>query len=167
MHFETAEHNLYFGTVSVRRMQPVDIAQIIKIEQQNFQTPWSKRSFEYEVKKNPNALPLVAESNSGIIGYSVAHLVIDEMHLLNLSINKEFRRQKIGQLLLTLNIDYAHQKACSIITLEVRKSNIAAIGLYRKFGFKKITIRRGYYEPGGEDALTLAMYLDGFAEVAI
>ncbi|MBN1351792.1 ribosomal protein S18-alanine N-acetyltransferase [candidate division KSB1 bacterium] len=159
MGFASKNVVLEFGEVMIRPMRHEDLAQIIRIEEMNFPMPWSVKAFEYELEQNKNSVAFVAESNSRVIAYSVAHIIIDEMHLLNLSVDRNFRRRRIGELILTINIDHARQYDCSIITLEVRKSNLAAIMLYQKHGFRQTGLRRGYYEPYGEDALLLSLGL--------
>jgi len=155
VHFKKKIIHLNSGNITIRQMQPGDIRRVLNIEQKNFLIPWSTRAFSFELKKNPHSLTLVAESDGKLIGYSVSYILVDEMHLVNLSVDKDFHRQKIGQLLLVTNIDYAKQRECQSITLEVRKSNWAAIGLYQKFGFSQTGLRRRYYEPNGEDALIM------------
>lgn len=156
VYFESKLYRLNSGIVTIRQMQPDDVRRVHKIEQKNFVMPWSIQVFSYEVKNNPHSLTLVAERNGTLIGYSVSYIIVDEMHLLNLSVDKKYQRQKTGELLLSINIDYAKKMKCLSITLEVRESNRAAIDLYHKFGFNQVGIRKGYYEPNAEDALVMS-----------
>ncbi|MGH8757403.1 MAG: ribosomal protein S18-alanine N-acetyltransferase, partial [Burkholderiales bacterium] len=96
-----------------------------------------------------------------IVGYAVMMIAADEAHLLNLSIAAMWQRQGWGKKLLQQVLDLARQHCARVMLLEVRPSNVAALGLYQSFGFKRIALRRGYYPAGPvrEDAILLELRL--------
>lgn len=93
-------------------------------------------------------------------GVLVAWHVADELHVLSVAVSPSGRRRGTGLALMDALIAYAREQAVRLILLEVRRSNAAAIGLYRKLGFTVFNVRRGYYSNDGEDALELSLTLD-------
>jgi len=88
-------------------------------------------------------------------------LVLDEAHLLNLSIARTYQKQGLGRLLLEHMIAIARRQNAANMFLEVRPSNISAIALYENIGFNEMAIRRGYYPAhnGREDAVLMGLAL--------
>jgi len=91
-----------------------------------------------------------------IIGFAGFWIMADEAHLTNIAVWKLYRRQGVGELLLISVIDMATKLNAYIITLEVRASNTAAQGLYHKYGFTQVGLRRGYYTDNREDAVLMS-----------
>jgi len=81
--------------------------------------------------------------------------VLDEAHITNIAVHPEFRRNNIGYLLLESLIQLARRECVQSMTLEVRKNNIIAQGLYKKYGFKEVGVRKGYYSDNDEDAIIM------------
>jgi ribosomal-protein-alanine N-acetyltransferase len=96
-----------------------------------------------------------------IIGYALMMMVLDEAHLLNLSVAKAYQKQGLGRLLLEHMITIAKKHAAANMFLEVRPSNISAIALYENMGFNEMAVRRGYYPAhnGREDAVLMGLAL--------
>ena len=86
-------------------------------------------------------------------------LVRDEVHVLNLATHPDARRQGHAARLLEHVIAFGHKHHCRYLTLEVRRSNKAAIRLYRKYGFRPVGIRPNYYSHGREDAIVMLLEL--------
>lgn len=127
---------------------------IVDLENSSFTIPWSKKSFEDELK-NKNAVYFVAVSDDTVMGYLGMWKIIDEADITNIAVSPQFRRSGVATLLLEHLIDYCKENNLMRITLEVRKSNTAAINLYEKFGFKNIGMRKAYYADNREDALIM------------
>lgn len=127
------------------------ISQIVAIEQKVFSDPWSYAAFERELE-NPIAHYVIALQNGVVIAYGGFWHILDEGHITNIAVHPEHRRQGVGNALLVKLM--AHSKKLSIgrMTLEVRKSNLAAQQLYQKHNFACVGARKGYYRDG-EDAL--------------
>ena len=136
----------------IRRMTEADLDTITKLEQQLFNDPWSRNSFEYEVKRNPFSIPLVLEDKKTILGYSIVWKIYEEFHIANLAISLKYQGKKKGAYLLDQVLNLADES--SYVLLEVRESNERAIRLYEKFGFKTIMKRYHYYR-NGETALVM------------
>jgi ribosomal-protein-alanine N-acetyltransferase len=82
-------------------------------------------------------------------------VILDEAHVTTIAVDPLHRRQRIGERLLVALIDEAMKRGARWVTLEVRKSNLGAQTLYRKYGFKDIGIRKGYYSDNREDAIVM------------
>lgn len=91
-----------------------------------------------------------------IIGFAGIWVLADEAHITNIAVRQPYQRQGIGELLLISTIDLAKEMKASIITLEVRASNLIAQNLYKKYGFTQVGIRRGYYLDNREDGVLMS-----------
>lgn len=149
---------------SIRPMLESDLDQVMKIEVIAFPTPWSRLSYEGELV-NQFASYYVIESNGHIAAYAGIWCVFEEAHITNVAVDPADRRQGYGRVLMEALISRAREKHAERIYLEVRPSNLAAINLYRTFGFLPGGVRRGYYTDNQEDALVLVknMKLDYLA----
>ncbi len=90
-----------------------------------------------------------------LIGIGCLWAILEEAHIIMLAIHPQFQRQGLGQALLLALLKSAHDRQLERSTLEVRDSNLAAVSLYKKFGFKEAGRRKRYYEDTGEDALVM------------
>ena len=141
--------------VQIRIMNENDAVEVAKISILSFSLPWSTESYIQEIK-NPVALYLVAVINNNIVGFIGTWNVLDESHITNVAVHPDFRKQKIGSLLLENLINTCEkQHNTSSFDLEVRANNIPAQKLYSKFGFKNNGIRKGYYTDNKEDAILM------------
>lgn len=100
------------------------------------------------------------EANETWVGYVMTWLVADELHILNVATDPRFRRRGVGRALIREIVQFARSSEVRLVLLEVRRSNHAAIQLYRSFGFNVLGLRKGYYASDGEDALEMALVLD-------
>ena len=91
-----------------------------------------------------------------IIGFTSMWVMADEAHITNIAVRQSHQRQGIGELLLISIIDLAIELKASIVTLEVRVSNLTAQSLYQKYGFAQVGLRRNYYTDNREDALLMS-----------
>lgn len=132
------------------------IDDICEIENNSFTTPWSKKSFEDELK-NINAFYFVATKEEKGIGYVGGWIVADQYDINNIAVLPCFRQCGIASALLKRLIDFCKEKKLTQITLEVRESNAPAKALYKRFGFKEIGSRKKYYSDTGEDAIIMAL----------
>lgn len=141
------------GTAIVPMAQE-HIKEIAEIEEKCFSVPWSEKSLEDELT-NENAHFLAAVFNNKVIGYIGIIEICGEADITNVAVLPEYRRCKIGEMLLKSAEEGAITRNCESITLEVRVSNIAAISLYSKNGYKQAGIRKGFYDKPKEDALLM------------
>jgi len=128
-----------------------DVKEIAELEKKCFAIPWSEKSFTDEMN-NKLAVYLVAKDNGKCIGYAGFWNVSGEGDITNVAVLPQYRKQGIGSMLIKTMIKTAKELDIYLLTLEVRKSNIAAQGLYNKYGFDIIGERKRYYSDNGEDA---------------
>lgn len=140
---------------TLRKMELADLDRMLSIEQRVHPHPWTRGNFIDAL--NSGYLCQVYEAQQKLVGYAVLMAVVDEMHLLNISIDSEFQRQGQGAKLLHKMLEAARSLPMQRVLLEVRRSNLAAQGLYRKAGFSELAVRRDYYAAanGREDALVM------------
>jgi [ribosomal protein S18]-alanine N-acetyltransferase len=132
-----------------------DLEQVIQLDQVSFSLPWPESSFKFEITKNEASRCWVAEIGNKIIGMIVTWLIVDEVHIATFAVDPDYRRQGIAQRLLAHTLIDAARSGGSKAFLEVRKGNLAAQALYRKFGFEEIGTRKKYYQDNGEDAVMM------------
>lgn len=136
-----------------------DLDNIMAIEPTIYPYPWSRGNFSDSL--NAGYSCWVVEQNQRMVGYAVLMLVLDEAHLLNLSVAATHHGRGFGHALLEHMLHTARRHGALNIFLEVRPSNRAAVKLYESLGFNEMAIRRGYYpaREGREDAVLMGMAL--------
>ncbi|MBN1406372.1 MAG: ribosomal protein S18-alanine N-acetyltransferase [Calditrichaceae bacterium] len=140
--------------ILIRRMQHTDVKVVFDLETQIFSDPWTLESFRIEVENRHNSYPCVLLKDNVIAGYAVVWYYSGEIHIGNFAIHPEFRKQGLGKVLLENILNKF--KDFNTAYLEVRKSNIAAINLYKKFAFTELYVREKYYS-NKEDAIVMCM----------
>ena len=142
--------------IHISKMSAEDIENVVQIEAEAYgEHHWSKSSF-YDEMQNDLAKYYVAKTSSGeLVGYAGTWHIIDEGHITTIAVKKEYQRQHIGEAIIIKIIEDCHKEGIKYLTLEVRVSNEAAIGLYSKYGFNSLGTRKGYYQDNNEDALIM------------
>ncbi len=148
----------------VRKMTRSDLKQVMQIESASFVSPWSRKSFDSELKKDFGFSFTVVEGKQ-VIAYIIGWLVADEIHIANIAVHPQWRRQGIAMVLMQKVIEGYPE--FSWIRLEVRRSNLAARNLYRLLGFKEVGIRKHYYVQENEDAILMTKYLIAGKQVEV
>ena len=144
-------------TIHLEPMQVADLEAVMRIEHQSFSMPWSNGLFRSELK-NPTSHLLVARlevTPDTIVGYIGYRVVVDEMHIVIVAVDPDWRRHGVAKQMLSQSIEHAIGNACTKATLEVRVSNIGAQQLYYRYGFAPVGTRPKYYVKPTEDALIL------------
>jgi ribosomal-protein-alanine N-acetyltransferase len=100
---------------------------------------------------------LTPSARQYIFGFAGLWVMAGEAHITNIAVREKHRRQGIGELLLISLINLATELDASLVTLEVRASNITAQSLYSKYGFTWVGLRRGYYTDNREDAVLMSL----------
>jgi ribosomal-protein-alanine N-acetyltransferase len=136
-------------------MTEAEIDEIVEIERDLFRTPWSRTSFLFEVTDSRTSFAVTARSEGELVGYAIGWFVADELHIGNIAVVRDRQGRGIGNALLLHLLDEAVRRQVRYVTLEVRASNVRAISLYRRHGFKGIAIRKRYYSDDGEDAMVM------------
>lgn len=140
--------------VIVGELRREHIPAICSIERRSYSNPWSDPFIASEFEKDISFRPALF-LNGELVGYSFNYVVADELHILNLAIHPRWRKMGLGAQLLEAILRGAAERGCSFGTLEVRVGNLVARRIYERFGFRPVSIRRGYYSDNGEDALVL------------
>jgi [ribosomal protein S18]-alanine N-acetyltransferase len=139
--------------LEIRRLNYADLPQVIAIERRAFPTPWSLAMFVLELSK-PSGICLAAVRDGALVGYLVCSRYDTVWHLMNVAVDDRLLRQGIATTLIERLFELADDPG-EQYTLEVRTSNVPAIRLYGKFGFRPAGRRRGYYHDNREDALIM------------
>ncbi len=137
-------------------MTLADVEQVIKVEQDVYQFPWTERIFKDCIRVGYQCW--LASSADDIVGHAVISVTAGESHILNLSIATRHQRQGFGSQFIEFLVGQAQALDAETIMLEVRPSNTAAINCYNSAGFNEIGSRKDYYPAanGREDALLFA-----------
>lgn len=140
--------------ISVRLMKETDLDSVAAIEAEIFSLPWSKNAFEDSLKSE-NTLYVVSENNGVITGYCGMYLSFEEGNITNVAVSPAHRQQGIAHNMLNYIFKLAKEKGIKDTFLEVRETNVAAIKLYEKLGFKEAGMRKNFYDKPAENALIM------------
>ena len=133
-----------------------DIDDILRIESISFTNPWTREMYLSELEHRDVSFFYIARDAVGeAIGFCSWWLILDEVHINNLAVLPEHRRGGVASALLERVLTEGAGRGARRATLEVRRSNNAALKLYEKFGFRVTAVRRSYYTRPDEDALVL------------
>jgi ribosomal-protein-alanine N-acetyltransferase len=140
------------AAVEIRRLIYADLPQVVAIERRAFTTPWSLAMFVLELSK-PSGICLAAEVENELVGYLICSRYDTVWHVMNVAVDTDRRRRGIATALIGALLERIGDDAQ--VTLEVRKSNVGALLLYERFGFRSAGVRRRYYADNGEDAVIM------------
>ncbi len=146
----------------LRRARLDDVGRVMEIERDGFAHPWSRELVERELGHAWSQILLALEAGEGgerVLGYIVFWLVHDEVHVLNVATAVEARRRGVGRALMAAAEESGRLRGARLSTLEVRRSNLPAIALYRDLGYRQIGIRPNYYAEEREDAIVMVKQL--------
>lgn len=137
-------------------MRLSDLPSILEIERSTFPTPWTHDNFAHEIERNPFACNRVVRSESGgVEAYVNAWILDGEVRINNVAVRASRRGRGLGEALLRHLLELGRVGRCQGAMLEVRPTNLCALNLYRKLGFRTVGRRRHYYSDTGEDALVM------------
>ena len=145
--------------LQLRPMLASDLDQLMPIELLAYPYPWTHGIFSDCLRHNYHCL--LHEQDDNIIAYSVISVAVEEMHLLNLTVNPAYQGTGLGKRLLNTMEMIGRGLDAKECFLEVRPSNKTAINLYLNQGFNEIGLRKDYYpaKQGREDAVVMAKVL--------
>ena len=131
------------------------IPQIAALERECFSTTWIEALLEDSLFDERASFIVAEDGEEGnILGYAGLHAVLDEGYIDNIAVIPDARRHGVASALLDVFCRFGAANL-AFLTLEVRSSNAAAIGLYEKFGFQRAGLRPGYYQHPREDAVIM------------
>ena len=145
---------------ALRDMLLTDLDKVLSIEQHVHAHPWTRGNFTDAL--NSGYVCRIFMREGEMLGYAVLMPAMDEAHLLNISIAAEHQRRGLGATLMHEIMNIARSLNMRRVILEVRPSNLAALGLYRHAGCAELALRRGYYPAannGREDAIVMEYLL--------
>ncbi len=151
-------------------MQLDDLDAIMEIEPILFVgDPWPRSMYAYEITHNDFSFYRVIHGETPeqprILAYAGVWMLYDSAHVATIGTHPAWQRRGLGAWLLLHLIDESVARGAVEVTLEVRKSNLAAQALYSQFGFEKVGRRRRYYRDTGEDALLMTLADPGSDQV--
>jgi ribosomal-protein-alanine N-acetyltransferase len=135
-----------------------DLEEVCRIERESFTSPWPWDAFTRSLE-DPGSVGLVARDDTGVVGYVICWFFMDYMLVANLAVRPDRRSSGWGSRLLEAALQAARQEGVREVLLDVRVSNLKAIRLYERFGFRVVGRRRHYYTRPVEDALVMMRQL--------
>jgi len=131
------------------------LEEICELENRVFPDPWSNEAI-YNLMHNDTSMIVVAvDEKNKLVGYGGFMLMYDEVHIVRVCVNENYRHTGIGKALMVAMIACCERNNLFDLTLEVRASNEYAIKLYEKCGFKTEGVRPNYYQDNHEDAVIM------------
>lgn len=148
--------------VRLRKMALSDLPAVMAIEHQAFSNPWSTEMVRKELTQDWSTVLVVEESSPAgwqIRSFAIFWLVADEVHILNVATDGAVRRRGFGRMVMDAVLATGKTQKCRMATLEVRRSNAAALALYTSLGFRAVGMRPSYYQDNREDAVIMILDL--------
>ena len=143
--------------IVTRKMSAADLKAVQAIEQESFHDSWAVESWLAELNSSL-ANYIVLEQDGIIKGFAGFWLIAGEAQVTRVAVAKDERGKGLGRILTEALIDAAWQENAEAVTLEVRKSNIAAQTVYEQTGFIVSGVRPNYYVDNKEDAIIMWLY---------
>src|SRR6478672_4256961 len=133
---------------------------VLSVEQRAYPHPWTRGNFIDALASGYQAQVLLAGDH--LLGYFVAMLGVDEVHLLNITVTPEYQRQGWARVLLGALALWSRGRGAQWLWLEVRTSNLRAHSIYQTYGFRRVGDRKRYYPAADgqrEDAVVMSLAL--------
>jgi [ribosomal protein S18]-alanine N-acetyltransferase len=146
--------------IRYRPLTENDLPRVVAIESMVYAFPWSFGNFRDSLFSGYYCTgAFVGEAANELIGYTIVMPALEEQHILNLAVSAAWQGRGAGAAMLAHLVAEARRTPCEVMYLEVRPSNVAALRLYDRFGFRELGRRRDYYPAvtGREDALFLGL----------
>lgn len=142
-----------------RKMHSDDAADIAALEKEIFSDPWTENGIRETLLGNGTAV-LGVWNDMELIGYVILYYVLDEGEIARIAVKPSYRRQGVAGQLFGRIRKMCRDRGIVRLMLEVREGNEAAISFYRKCGFTKDGVRKGYYVNPKEDAILMSKHFD-------
>ena len=139
--------------IDIMPMTLDDFYAIENIFSSDFDAFWNANILKEELQSNSSKF-LVAKFKNEVIGFAGFKILVDEADIMNIAVKQSYRCNGVGSLLLKSLIDLFNSFHLHSLNLEVNEKNIVAIKLYKKFGFKEVSIRKNYY-PDNSNAIIM------------
>lgn len=145
------------SSYKIELMDSSHVEGVFEVSKLSLSEAWNLDSIEKELS-NKLAKYLVALDGDKVIGFVGIWIVFDEGDITNIAVHPDYRKQGIGDLLMTNLISICKENNINSLTLEVRESNIPAQNLYKKHSFKEEGIRKNFYDNPKENAIIMWRY---------
>ena len=145
--------------VAYRPMRTNDLDAVMAVEQACYEFPWTRGNFLDSLAAGYET-DLALDETGAVVGYRLAMVGVDEMHLLNLTVRLDCQGRGLARALLQRLIDDCRRLSLATLWLEVRPSDVRARALYQRRGFREVGLRRGYYPAADgrrEDAIVMQL----------
>jgi [ribosomal protein S18]-alanine N-acetyltransferase len=145
-------------TTTLRAMTLADLPAVHRLEEVLFpEDAWSVEMLRGELDDQPRTRHYVvaAEPDGEIIGYAGLAAAGGQGDVQTIGVQADRQGQGVGAALLTALLEEARLRDCDMVYLEVRADNERARRLYERFGFRRVGVRRRYYQPSGVDAIVM------------
>lgn len=142
-------------------MSDANLDGVLSIENEVYPFPWPRQTFVSSMGEGYECW-VAYDSHDRMVGYFVLMKVVDEAHLLTIAVSGKLHGYGIGRKLMAHLIDMAREKMnVASLLLEVRPSNLRALDLYERYGFREIGRRKNYYQASltREDAIVMRLAL--------
>lgn len=149
---------MYMKAFTIHSASVENFDQIYLIEKQCYSRPWSELMLKAELESAHSLHFLILGSENSAVGFVLTQLIADEIHIHNIAVLPDFQKRGLAKKLLQHLLISAEKKGAVKALLEVRSSNVSALGLYSVCGFKTEGLRKNYYRDG-EDALLMTRVL--------
>jgi ribosomal-protein-alanine N-acetyltransferase len=135
------------------------LAEVVAVERRAYDHPWTRGNFADSLRSGYQAQLLCA--GESLIGYFVAMRGVDEVHLLNITVDPVFQGQGWGRVMLDALALWSRGQGAQWLWLEVRTSNARAQQVYLRYGYRRVGERKNYYPAHGgrEDAIVMSYKL--------
>ncbi|WP_240928131.1 ribosomal protein S18-alanine N-acetyltransferase [Thalassoroseus pseudoceratinae] len=140
--------------VQIRWLIRRDMAEVLEIERQSFEFPWSEEDFLCCLRQR-NCIGMVAEAGNDIVGFMIYELHKSRLRILNFAVSDSHRRHGVGCQMVRRLVDKLSQQRRQEIVLEVRERNLPAQLFFSQQGFRAVEVIRNYYEDTAEDAYAM------------
>ncbi len=137
--------------VHIRWMIRRDMPEVLAIENQSFEFPWSEEDF-IRCLRQRNCIGMVAEYDERVVGSMIYELHKTRLHILNFSVHSDYRRRAIGRAMISKLISKLSFQRRNRIMLEIRETNLVAQLFFRDAGFRAVSVLRDFYDDTTEDA---------------
>src|SRR5688572_8371708 len=127
--------------VHIRWMIRRDMPEVLSIEQDGFEFPWSEEDF-IRCLRQRNCIGMVAEHDERVVGFMIYELHKSRLHILNFAVARDFQRRGAGTQMISKLIGKLSSQRRTRILLEVRETNLAAQLFFRAQGFRSVSVLR-------------------------
>ena len=140
--------------IHIRWMIRRDMPEVLEIEQQAFEFPWSEDDF-LRCLRQRNCIGMVAEFEERVVGFMIYELHKTRLHVLNFAVRRDIRRRGVGSSMIQKLVSKLSQQRRNRILLEVRETNLPAQLFFRRLNFRAVSIMREFWMDSEEDAIVM------------